>query len=577
MAIVEEDLERLRASVVALRRRPAVRRTAPRRPQLGRSVPVPRRAQRVVQRARRDRPLPLLRVRRRRRRVQVRAGDRARRLRHRCRAVWRRKVGIQLRYTTGGEGGDRQRQRRKQLVEAMGRAVDWYHDRLLNHARRPGSSRLPSPAVAWPATRPARFKLGWAPDDWDAMCRDLRLPADVLHDTGLAFTNKAGRLQDSFRARVMFPILTETGDPVAFGGRILPGSSRSGEVQELQRDADLRQVEDALRAELGQGRHRRRGPGDRVRGLHRRDRLPSGRGEAGRGHVRHRAHRGPRAPAEAVRQPRWCWRSTPMPPARVPPSGSTSGRSVTRCRFGVARFPEGKDPGDLSVSNPEALRSAIEHAEPFFGFRLTRGLERAVPCVRPRIGLAWPERRWRSSTNIRTPTCARSMRARWPPMSGLPGERSRGVGGARRESAGDPRRTGEAHRGHGECRVRRHRACSCRRWDDIAEWLVEDLFADDVARRAFLAVASAAGSVEAALEKADPEAREFIERAAVADLDVDPTGRGSQPDRRRGTTTPPVASSRYRRADELRAMRDARLALDRIDDPEGADAARRSC
>lgn len=27
------------------------------------------------------------------------------------------------------------------------------------------------------------------------------------------------------------------------------------------------------------------------------------------------------------------------------------------------------------------------------------------------------------------------------------------------------------------------------RWDDIAPWLVEDLFADDVTRRAFLAVA----------------------------------------------------------------------------------------
>ena len=43
--------------------------------------------------------------------------------------------------------------------------------------------------------------------------------------TGLAFTNKSGRLQDSFRGRVMFPIFTENGDPVAFGGRILPGST----------------------------------------------------------------------------------------------------------------------------------------------------------------------------------------------------------------------------------------------------------------------------------------------------------------------------------------------------------------
>ena len=110
------------------------------------------------------------------------------------------------------------------------------------------------------------------------------------------------------------------------------------------------------------------------------------------------------------------------------------------------------------------------------------------------------------------------------------------------------------------------------RWEDIAEWLVEDLFSDDVARRAFLAVASAAGSVEAALEKADPEAREFIERAAVADLDVDPLVEVrnliAAATRRRLSRHPATGGP-----DELRAMRDARLALDRIDDPEGADAA----
>ena len=60
-----------------------------------------------------------------------------------------------------------------------------------------------------------RFRLGWAPDDWDALALDLRLPADVLREVGLGFTNKAGRMQDSFRARVMFPIFSENGEPVA--------------------------------------------------------------------------------------------------------------------------------------------------------------------------------------------------------------------------------------------------------------------------------------------------------------------------------------------------------------------------
>ena len=40
------------------------------------------------------------------------------------------KVGMQLTYTTTGQ--TRERARRKQLVEAMGRAIEWYHGTLLD-------------------------------------------------------------------------------------------------------------------------------------------------------------------------------------------------------------------------------------------------------------------------------------------------------------------------------------------------------------------------------------------------------------------------------------------------------------
>jgi DNA primase len=60
------------------------------------------------------------------------------------------------------------------------------------------------------------------------------------------------------------------------------------------------------------------------------------------------------------------------------------------------------------------------------------------------------------------------------------------------------------------------------RWDDIAPWLVEPLFADGLLLRAFRALALGAGDLDAALVAADPEAREVIERAAVADVEQDP-------------------------------------------------------
>ncbi|MFM2437123.1 MAG: primase, partial [Actinomycetota bacterium] len=56
-------------------------------------------------------------------------------------------------------------------------------------------------------------------------------------------------------------------------------------------------------------------------------------------------------------------------------------------------------------------------------------------------------------------------------------------------------------------------------WEVIVNWLSEALFVDEVHRRAFLAVAQAEGNVSRALELADPEAREVLERAAVADIE----------------------------------------------------------
>jgi DNA primase len=60
-------------------------------------------------------------------------------------------------------------------------------------------------------------------------------------------------------------------------------------------------------------------------------------------------------------------------------------------------------------------------------------------------------------------------------------------------------------------------------WDAIAPWLVEALFADEVYRRAFVAIAQAAGDLVHAIDLADPEARDVLERAAVVDVGVEST------------------------------------------------------
>ena len=132
------------------------------------------------------------------------------------------KVGIQLTYTSTGQS--RERARRRQLVDAMAAAVEWYHARLLHDpAARVARDYLRSRGLSGEVAR--TFKLGWAPDEWDALARESGIDGELLRATGLAFTNRRNRLQDALRARVLFPIFSESDDAVAIGGRVLPGSA----------------------------------------------------------------------------------------------------------------------------------------------------------------------------------------------------------------------------------------------------------------------------------------------------------------------------------------------------------------
>ena len=135
------------------------------------------------------------------------------------------RAGITLRYSDRSEAEGRKR--RTRLIEIMGRAMAWYHERLLS-APDAGAARgyLRKRGLDGDVVR--EYRLGWAPDTWDALCRALRLDEQDARDTGLGRVNQRGRLQDHFRARVLFPIHDAEGHPVSFGGRILPGTEAPG-------------------------------------------------------------------------------------------------------------------------------------------------------------------------------------------------------------------------------------------------------------------------------------------------------------------------------------------------------------
>jgi DNA primase len=135
------------------------------------------------------------------------------------------KANISLRYTDRQEGEGRKR--RARLIDTLARAVAWYHERLMSGADAGAARRyLRDRGLDGELVR--QFQIGWAPDAWDALSRALRLDDELADGTGLARRNSRGRLQDHFRSRVLFPIYDDRGDPIGFGGRILPGAETSG-------------------------------------------------------------------------------------------------------------------------------------------------------------------------------------------------------------------------------------------------------------------------------------------------------------------------------------------------------------
>ena len=131
------------------------------------------------------------------------------------------KANITLNYDN--EAASKDRIKRTKLLEATELAAEWYHQRLLTGAdAAPARKYLRSRGYDGEAIR--RFRIGWAPEGWDTLCKALNLPADVARDTGLGYVSKIGKLNDFFQSRILFPIFDAQGLPIAFGGRKMPAA-----------------------------------------------------------------------------------------------------------------------------------------------------------------------------------------------------------------------------------------------------------------------------------------------------------------------------------------------------------------
>jgi DNA primase len=434
------------------------------------------------------------------------------------------RAGIQLTYDNVQESG--KRRRRSVLVDAMGRAVEWYHQRLLTspdaaHARGYLRSRGYDGEVV------RQFKLGWAPEGWDVLCSSIGLPADVLRDTGLGFVNKRNRLQDSFRGRVLFPILDARGDAVALGGRILPGgegpkykNSPATEIYDKSEvlyglswaKSDVVAHDEVVVCE---------GYTDVI-------------GFATSGVPRAVATCGTALTERHVAALRRFARRIVLAfDADAAGQGAAERFYEWERRYeadvAVALLPQGADPGDLARTDPAALVRAVADARPFLAFRIERlldaadlgtaeGRARAAEGAMEMIG-EHPSELVRDQYVMQV-----ADRCRLEPdrlRSGVAAVRSR-PSTAPEDVADRPgrRRAAPAPGRRQESAAMLALRLAVHRPEEVADALSEALFTDELELAAFRALASAS-TLHEAVSAADPEAAELLQRLAVEEVDAE--------------------------------------------------------
>jgi DNA primase len=442
--------------------------------------------------------------------------------------------GITLRYDDAS--ASREHQQRSRLHDALTRAVEWYHDRLLTGPDAAAARRYLRSERGYDGELVRRYQLGWAPEGWDTLVKALKaqplnVSDDVLRTAGLAFVNKSGRLTDSFRGRILFPIIDPAGKPVGFGGRILPGA----DGPKYKNTADTA-VYDKSRVLYGLNWAKKtivdagevvvcEGYTD-VIGLH-----EAGVSQAvatcgtalADGHVRLLTNFARRivlaydadSAGQAAAERFYEWERKFQVDIRV-----------------VALSP-GADPADMARRDPEALRAAVAGAQPFLAFRLARVLARAdlrTPEGRARGAAAAMEvvSEHPNAQLLRDPYVMQiADRCQIDPELLRSGAWRSWVTAPRGPSARERRPADRAPSARGSLvtgtagpelealRLAVHRP------ETVANRLEAALFADELHLAVFRTLAAAV-TLHEAIANADPDAADLLQRLAVEEAEEDP-------------------------------------------------------
>lgn len=104
------------------------------------------------------------------------------------------------------------------LTEVMAHAARYYYEQL-KHSEK-AINYLKSRGLSGEIAQ--KFTIGYAPANGQSLASAFDdYSASELQTAGLVIKNEQGRLYDRFRDRIMFPIVNQKGEVIAFGGRVL--------------------------------------------------------------------------------------------------------------------------------------------------------------------------------------------------------------------------------------------------------------------------------------------------------------------------------------------------------------------
>jgi DNA primase len=134
------------------------------------------------------------------------------------------KSGVPLPQLVDDQKFEARRRDADEIVELNTWALEWWEAQLQEGGAKAAREYIESRGIT-DETRQT-FRLGFAPDSWDALSSHLKrkgATSTQIERSGLVVRKETGGFYDRFRGRVIFPVLDAQGRAVAFGARVMPG------------------------------------------------------------------------------------------------------------------------------------------------------------------------------------------------------------------------------------------------------------------------------------------------------------------------------------------------------------------